>query len=306
VGVVRANTVSARNRTDRRDRVNRVNRFARFVRTARAYVRNPPVPPELAIALTDTLAVLCLPALALAAALLVARRRATAETAVRTVELETRLTRLEDDRAALEQTAVTDPLTGIWNYRYLHIALDRELARSVRARSPLAVLLLDLDGFASVNDEFGHQRGNAVLRDLAQRLALEIRQADTLGRYGGEEFLVLLPETDADGAAHVAERLCWTVRRHALDTAPDGSPVRRGGLTASIGIAVLPDHGSHAAVLLRAADSALAETKRAGGDGWRDALPPEAKESKEPLDGESELKDDQVDEIAPQILRPAI
>lgn len=222
----------------------------------------------------DMLAALCVPATVVACWLAAALRRVRVTEQGRVVARDREVASLERERTELERTAVTDPLTGVWNYRYLQISVDREISRASRNSRPLAVLLLDLDGFAAVNRERGHQRGNAVLRDLAQRLALEIRQADTLGRYGGEEFLVLLPDTDADGAAHVAERLCWTVRRHPLDTAPDGRPARRGGLTASVGVAVLSEHGGHAVTLLRAADAALAEAKHAGGDGWRDALVP--------------------------------
>ncbi|OIV36664.1 hypothetical protein BIV57_14925 [Mangrovactinospora gilvigrisea] len=215
-----------------------------------------------------------------AAAGLIARhqRRARRRAEARGDALAERLLDLEAEHEQLGRTAVTDPLTGIWNYRYLQLALEREISRAVRARRPLALLLVDLDGFRRVNEAAGHQQGNAVLRDLAQRLGLEIRQADILGRFGGEEFLAILPETDLDGAAHVAERLCWTVRNHPVGAGVEGiepqpRPGRRGVLTASIGVAVLPDHGSHAVPLLRAADRALAEAKEAGGDGWRDALP---------------------------------
>ena len=131
----------------------------------------------------------------------------------------------------------------------------------------LAVLLLEIEGFDEIRREHGHQRGGAVLRDLAQRLAMEVRETDVFGRYGGEEFLILLPDTDAAGAEHVAERLRWTVRRHPLalpsvPVPPDGSgaaPVN--GLGAVVGTAVLPRDGAHAALLLRAADRALAAAR---------------------------------------------
>ena len=193
--------------------------------------------------------------------------------AVSELSLRQELERLQQGRAELERTSYTDALTGVWNYRYLQLALDREIARC--ARQPvqpqgvdrLAVLLLEIEGFDEIRREHGHQRGGAVLRDLAQRLAMEVRETDVFGRYGGEEFLILLPDTDAAGAEHVAERLRWTVRRHPLalpsvPVPPDGSgaaPVN--GLGAAVGTAVLPRDGAHAALLLRAADRALATAR---------------------------------------------
>ncbi|NYI07778.1 GGDEF domain-containing protein [Allostreptomyces psammosilenae] len=326
--------------------------------------------------LTVVLGALLLVTALVMVALLLTLRALRISTAERVAELRRRVTRLECECSELTKTSVTDPLTGVWNYRYLQLSLDREVERSNRTGRPLAVLLLDIDRFEQVNRAGGHQRGNAALRDLAQRLALEVRQTDTLGRYGGEEFVVLLPDTDAEGAAHVAERLCWTVRRHRIEASfPVGQPARRpveqagtpsrrasdrdrrdasgpdapaataapagaaagattgaaagattgaaagatagamtgaaGGtadaaavraaptppatevdriasgarvsLTASIGVAVLPDHANHAATLLRAADQALAEAKAAGGNGWREAVrPPEYATGGEP------------------------
>lgn len=226
-----------------------------------------PLTPGLTHALLDGLALLSPFSLAATALLVHAGRRRRRATAARTAELERRITRLEHERADLERTSVTDPLTGVWNYRYLQLSLDREVARGLRGGRPLAVLLLGVDGLAALRHQAGHQRANALLRDLAQRLAVEIRQSDTFGRYDGEEFLVLLPDTDAAGAAQVAERLCWTVRRHRPEPAlPAGHR-----LTAAVGAAVLPADGDHTATLLRAADRALAAAREAGGDTWRTA-----------------------------------
>ncbi|MGW2397797.1 GGDEF domain-containing protein [Kitasatospora sp. NPDC001664] len=206
------------------------------------------------------------------------RRSATAAEA-REAELRRQLAELTAERDALQRTASCDPLTGVWNYRHLQLTLDREVERARRVDPgaplrPLALLMLEIAGFDAVVAEHGRGRGNAVLRDLAQRLSVEIRRSDTLGRYGGEEFLVVLPDTGPEGAAHVAERLCWTVRRHQLlDWSPAGPaprrPVSGNGLTAAVGIAVLPEDGGHAALLLRAADRALAAARAAGGDCWR-------------------------------------
>ncbi|MEV4613902.1 GGDEF domain-containing protein [Kitasatospora sp. NPDC049258] len=206
-------------------------------------------------------------------------RRSTAGAALREAELSRRIAELEQECAELQRTAACDPLTGVWNYRHLQLTLDREIERSRRAEQgegrprPLALLMLEIAGFEAIVAEHGRGRGNAILRDLVQRLSIEIRRSDTLGRYGGEEFLVLLPDTGAQGAVQVAERLCWAVRRHQLlDWSPAGPAPRRSaggnGLTAAIGISVLPEDGGHAALLLRAADRALGEARAAGGDRW--------------------------------------
>ena len=234
--------------------------------------------------LYDILAALCLPALLAAALLLRALRRSQATAAARADAQRQEIEALRTDRAALERTSCTDPLTGVWNYRYLQLPLDREIARCLR-RPPrpdgspggqLALLLLEIEGFEQIRREHGYQRAGAVLRDLAQRLAMEFRQADTFGRYGGEEFLVLLPDTDAAGAEHAAERLRWTVRRHSLPlpsvpvnpaagaAVPTGSAHPGNGLSATVGVASLPPEGAHAALLLRAAERALARARTAG------------------------------------------
>ncbi|MGW3230227.1 GGDEF domain-containing protein [Kitasatospora sp. NPDC001095] len=238
--------------------------------------------------LVQALAALSVPALAGATALGLRGRRERAGAAAGAQRLRARIAELEERCAELERTASCDPLTGVWNYRHLQLTLDREIERARRAEHteqaegprPLAVLMLAITGFDAVVAEHGRGRAGAVLRDLAQRLAMEIRRADTLGRYGGEEFLVVLPDTGAEGAAQVAERLVWSVRRHLLldwSSGPrDARPAAGNGLTAAAGIAVLPEDGTHAAVLLRAADAALAAAKAAGGDCWRlSTRPPE-------------------------------
>ncbi|MGK4582635.1 GGDEF domain-containing protein [Kitasatospora sp. HPMI-4] len=212
------------------------------------------------------------------------RRLATCS-AERESRLRQRIAELEAERDELRRTASRDPQTGVWNYRHLQLTLDREVERSRRSGTDsgprrLALLMVEISGFEAVVARHGRRRANAVLRDLAQRLSVEIRRSDTLGRYGGEEFLVVLPDTGAEGAAHVAERLCWSVRRHQLlDWSPAGPQPRRppggNGLTAAVGVAVLPADGVHPAVLLRAADRALARARSAGGDCWRTADQPD-------------------------------
>ncbi|WP_406202382.1 GGDEF domain-containing protein [Kitasatospora sp. NBC_01560] len=239
--------------------------------------------------LVQALAALSVPALAGATALGLRVRRGDRRAAAREDGLRARVAELETRCAELERTASCDPLTGVWNYRHLQLTLDREIERARRAEHteqhdgprPLAVLLLEIAGFDAVVAEHGRARANAVLRDLAQRLGMEIRRSDTFGRYSGEEFLAVLPDTGAGGAAQVAERLVWSVRRHLLldwssgpreDRRPQGN-----GLTAAVGVAVLPEDGTHAAVLLRAADRALARARASGGDCWHGTASPRSR-----------------------------
>ncbi|MEV7778886.1 GGDEF domain-containing protein [Kitasatospora sp. NPDC088351] len=236
--------------------------------------------------LVQALAALSVPALAGTTVLGLRLRRGDGAAAVREAGLRERVGELEARCAELERTASCDPLTGVWNYRHLQLTLDREIGRARRGEQtdqqggprPLAVLLLEIAGFDAVIAEHGRGRANAILRDLAQRLGMEIRRSDTLGRYSGEEFLIVLPDTGAEGAAQVAERLVWSVRRHLLldwSSGPrEGRPPHGNGLTAAVGVAVLPEHGTHTAVLLRAADGALAEARAAGGDCWRAVVSP--------------------------------
>jgi diguanylate cyclase (GGDEF)-like protein len=171
-----------------------------------------------------------------------------------------------------QRLSITDALTGLWNYRYFTMTIGKEIERSARFGRPLALLLLDLDRFKDVNDTYGHQRGDAVLVELAARVKGQVRDVDTIARYGGEEIVVILPETDEDGAAQAAERICDAVRRRPFGE-PGEIPVE---VTASVGAAVFPAHGGTSGTLLRRADEALYEAKHAGRDTWRLATAPPA------------------------------
>ena len=162
------------------------------------------------------------------------------------------------------QASITDPLTGLWNFRYLTMSLNQETERAARFERPLAVLMLDLDHFKLVNDTYGHARGDEVLREFAQRVRAHIREVDTFARYGGEEFVLVLPETGIAGASSLAERINDAVREGAFG-AEGAHPVP---VTVSIGAAVFPGHGATAAQLLSAADRALYVAKNAGRDRW--------------------------------------
>jgi two-component system, cell cycle response regulator len=167
-----------------------------------------------------------------------------------------------------ERLSLTDPLTGLWNYRFMQTSLRREAERSRRYQRPSALLAIDLDRFKDVNDTYGHPVGDQVLIELARRITGQIREVDLAFRHGGEEFMVLLPETDAGGASAVAERLGKAVNARKFKV-NDASGGRELNITVSIGIAVLGEHADTATGVLAAADEALYAAKAGGRDTWR-------------------------------------
>jgi diguanylate cyclase (GGDEF)-like protein len=159
----------------------------------------------------------------------------------------------------VERQALVDGLTGLANRRQSEETLASELARLERFGGTLAVVVADLDWFKDVNDRYGHPSGDAVLREFAQLLDESVRDVDLAGRWGGEEFLLILPGTDLDGGAQVAERIRLALAGRIVLSA-DGSPIP---VTASFGVAATPP-ASTAAELFSAADAALYEAKRNG------------------------------------------
>ncbi|MEV4630746.1 diguanylate cyclase [Micromonospora sp. NPDC049523] len=173
-----------------------------------------------------------------------------------------------------QRLSLTDPLTGLWNYRYLKESVRREVERASRFGRMISLLVLDLDRFKEVNDTYGHAAGDVVLTEFARRIRGVIREVDLAFRQGGEEFVLLLPETDARGAVTVAERLGAAVRDTPIVIpAPPGSvsvaPRALVPVTVSIGIAVYPQHATTAARMLDAADDALYAAKAGGRDTHR-------------------------------------
>jgi len=162
-------------------------------------------------------------------------------------------------RVSLRQQSIIDPLTQLYNRRYLDEVLKRELARADRNGTPVSVLVLDLDHFKRINDTYGHEAGDAILRKVALTLRENIRSCDVACRMGGEEMVVLLPECGTDNALKRAD---------ALRLAIAGDDVlhagQRIGATASIGIATYPGHGTNMRTLVHAADLALYEAKHGG------------------------------------------
>jgi two-component system cell cycle response regulator len=162
--------------------------------------------------------------------------------------------RLADERAQFEALAHEDPLTGMPNKRAFHERLDTELRRAAREYYPVAVVAMDLDRFKQINDTHGHKTGDEVLVAAVHAMGTHMRAEDQLGRLGGEEFLVLLPDTDGEAATHMAERV-----RAEVASAPSPVPV-----TVSIGLATWA--GETADEFLQRADEALYAAKDAGRD----------------------------------------
>jgi len=165
-------------------------------------------------------------------------------------------------REALRTQSVRDALTGLYNRRYLEEILEREVRRATRASQSLGVLMIDLDHFKNFNDTYGHDAGDAVLRETGASLTKGIRAEDFVCRFGGEEFVVILPTANVEAACARAERL--RLKMKELTVLHQGKSM--GMLTISVGVAVFPEHGSSPKELMAAADAALYEAKRNGRD----------------------------------------
>ena len=157
----------------------------------------------------------------------------------------------------VKQLAYLDGLTGIFNRRYFEIRVAEEIERARRYNTDLSVIIVDVDKFKSLNDDFGHLLGDEVLRQVSSLLSRQIRKSDVVCRYGGEEFVILLPQTPFEQAMHVAEKLRRTVAEWQFPGVP--RPI-----TISGGISMFPDHGSARDELVKAADAALYAAKQSG------------------------------------------
>lgn len=168
-----------------------------------------------------------------------------------------------ESRDRIESLTFLDALTGTHNHRYLEMALESEVKRASRHCHPLCVAYLDLDKLKPVNDQFGHEVGNRVLSDVGCVLLVSARESDTVGRVGGDEFLVILPETDLSGAQIFAERIRSQIDEYVLQVSPD---VQIDYLTCSVGVAEHPGGEITMGQLKSAADQAMYRAKRAGGN----------------------------------------
>ncbi len=157
-----------------------------------------------------------------------------------------------------EQLAITDDLTQVYNYRFLKMALRREVKRAARFSQCFSILMIDVDNLKKYNDRNGHLRGSEVLRQVANILTREARSIDLVAKYGGDEFVVILPQTTREGALVLAERV-----KTATETA-SFPLVESGVITVSLGVATYPENGVTAGELLESADIALYAAKQSG------------------------------------------
>ena len=169
---------------------------------------------------------------------------------------------VEAQREKLEALSITDPLTGVFNQRAMQTRLHDEFQRAQRYNESISVLMIDADHFKNVNDEYGHQFGDKVLKELAAIISESVREVDVLARYGGEEFLVILPQTHFTGSLTVAERVWRSVNTHTFSNGQISIKV-----SVSIGVSFYPNRDVESwEQLVGFADQALYEAKRQGRD----------------------------------------
>lgn len=154
-----------------------------------------------------------------------------------------------------------DPLTGIFNRRYFENQLSKELQRASRYEHSLSILFIDIDHFKMINDEFGHQAGDAILSELSQSIERSLRSVDVVARYGGDEFIILLPETKKAQAFKTAQRILNTIKNHDFFK----SKLKVKELSVSIGVAGFPEDAGGTYELIKKADTALYQAKAKGG-----------------------------------------
>ncbi len=159
-------------------------------------------------------------------------------------------------REKLRTQTLRDPLTGLYNRRYMEDALERFISLAERSRSATSVVMIDLDNFKALNDQYGHAKGDAILRDVAAQLVAALRPSDVISRYGGEELVVIMPDCGLDDAAHKAETL--RARIEGMSEA-HGFPI-----SASFGVATVPDTATSPMDVIPKADTALYAAKQAG------------------------------------------
>ena len=165
----------------------------------------------------------------------------------------------EQLQAKLREQAIRDPLTGLFNRRYLNETLEREIVRAGRENVPLSVIMADVDHFKMINDTYGHPVGDKFLVEIASLLKSHARGSDIVSRYGGEEFLLVLPGTALDSAARRAEEIRQKCAEIIIQH--EGKDLK---VTMSFGVAIYPDHGKEAEEIIVKADKALYRAKAQG------------------------------------------
>jgi diguanylate cyclase (GGDEF)-like protein len=167
------------------------------------------------------------------------------------------LRRLDSTQAMLYQ----DEVTGLYNYRYLDVAIDSEIRRLQRFHLPFSLLFIDLDNFKQVNDKFGHLTGSMILRQVGAEIKAAVRDVDSVIRYGGDEFVVVLLGANSRQAWQAAERVRSRVDKHEFKTESSGAKIR---VTTSIGVACCPEHGRDKSTIVRLADETMYAAKNLG------------------------------------------
>jgi len=184
-------------------------------------------------------------------------RQRLATTAARQIALSLANLKLKD---SLMQQAIRDPLTGLFNRRYMEETMEREIFRVMRKEAPLGIIMLDVDSFKHHNDSWGHEAGDMLLQAVGSFLRSNIRREDIACRYGGDEFVLILPEAPLEVTCLRAEKLRQEVQR--LQVNYRGQPL--GSLTISLGVAAFPNHGDRVELVIKAADAALYRAKEEG------------------------------------------
>jgi len=220
------------------------------------YVTKPWDPDELALSIKRALESYRLSA---------ENRRLLEELRVKNDELESRVrerTReLQDANEKLQQLAVTDGLTGLYNHRFFQDKLDHEVARAERFGHPVSLCVIDVDHFKAYNDAHGHPKGDEVLKRVAFLLVENVREVDTVARYGGEEFVIVLPETTREQGQQVAEKIRSIIERTEF---PREASQPLGRLTVSVGVGAYPQDGRTSQDIMDKTDEALYRAKAAG------------------------------------------
>ncbi|MBF0506492.1 MAG: diguanylate cyclase [Nitrospirae bacterium] len=165
-------------------------------------------------------------------------------------------------REAFFRQSILDPLTNLYNRRYMIATFERELHRMARKQGPLGVIMLDIDYFKQFNDTYGHEAGDILLQELSAFMRRSIREEDIACRYGGEEFVIILPESSLEASTHRAEQMRQEIKKLSFTYLNQNI----GPITLSFGVAAFPDHGRRQEDILRAADAALYKAKEEGRD----------------------------------------
>ena len=169
---------------------------------------------------------------------------------------------LHGENETLVRLAAKDGLTGLYNHAYIKERLKQEIYRCQRYQHSLSLLMIDIDDFKSLNDNYGHVVGDRVLKSLSMLMQEIVRPSDIIGRYGGEEFLVILPQTNSENSLAVAERIRENIEFHEFEVHPSKNKISR--VTVSIGLCAYPDHGQTSEDLIAFADESLYAAKKEG------------------------------------------